>query len=260
VGLGRAALGKVLIPVGPVAFVTGGSGAIGAATVRALAETGLRVAVGYRSDAEGAAKAVAAAEEAGSQAMAVADDVADSAAVDAAVTRIEATLGPVEVLVHNAGVTADGLLLRMSDEQWAGVLATNLTGAFLTVRRVLPSMVRARRGRIVMVGSAAGAMGSAGQANYAAAKAGLVGLTRAVAREVASRNVNANLVEPGPIASPMTDVLPEARRAELAASVPLGRFGQPAEVAALIAFLCSDAAGYLTGAVIPVDGGLSMGR
>jgi 3-oxoacyl-[acyl-carrier protein] reductase len=149
--------------------------------------------------------------------------------------------------------------MRMTDDQWASVLRTSLDGAFHCTRRALPAMVRMREGRIVNVGSVAGILGSAGQANYAAAKAGLAGLTRAVAREVASRGVTCNLVAPGPIATAMTDALPDERRAELTRTVPLGRMGTPEDVAAVVAFLCSDQAAYITGAVVPVDGGLSMG-
>jgi 3-oxoacyl-[acyl-carrier protein] reductase len=147
----------------------------------------------------------------------------------------------------------------MSDEQWSTVVRTNLDGAFHAIRRALPGMVKARRGRIVNVGSVAGILGSAGQANYAAAKAGLIGLTRSIAREMASRQITCNVVAPGPIATAMLDSLPDARRDELAASVPLGRLGLPEEVAAAVAFLCSESAAYVTGAVIPVDGGMGMG-
>jgi 3-oxoacyl-[acyl-carrier protein] reductase len=234
---------------GRVALVTGGSRGIGAAAAGALAADGHRVAVCARGNAVGDGVA-----------LAVQADVGDPSSVDAAFATVEAELGKVEILVNNAGLTRDGLLLRMTDEQWGDVLRTNLDGAFHATRRALPNMVRGRFGRIVHVSSVAGAMGGAGQANYAAAKAGLVGFARSLAREMASRSITSNVVEPGPIATAMTDDLPDERKAELAASVPLGRFGTADEVAALIAFLCSDAAGYITGAVVPVDGGLSMGR
>jgi 3-oxoacyl-[acyl-carrier protein] reductase len=245
---------------GRIALVTGGSRGIGAATALALARDGHRVAITYTSDCTGADSVRAAIDAAGGQAYAVRADVTDVAAVGDAFRAVEEQWGPVEVLVSNAGITKDGLLLRMSDEQWSSVVSTNLDGAFNVVRRVLAGMVRARFGRIVTVSSVAGSSGSAGQANYAAAKAGLVGFTRSIAREVASRGITANVVEPGPIATTMTAALPDERQAELAAQVPLGRFGTTDEVAAVIAFLCSDAAAYVTGAVVPVDGGLGMGR
>ena len=243
-----------------IAFVTGGSRGIGRACAMALAGDGHRVAVCYRSDKEGAADTVAAITAASGEALAVAADVADPAALDGALKEIEATWGPVQILVNNAGVTRDGLLLRMSDEQWGEVLRTNLDGAFYAIRRAAPGMIRGRFGRIVNVGSASGATGSAGQVNYAAAKAGLVGLTRSVARELASRNVTCNLVAPGPIATAMLDGVSDERQAELTKLVPLARLGTADEVAATVAFLCSEAAGYITGAAIPVDGGLSMGH
>ena len=242
-------------PVGRVALVTGGSGGIGQAIVAALAQSGHRVAVGYRQDREGAEKAAA-----GIDGMAVAVDVTEPTSVDAAFTQAEDALGPVEVLVNNAGVNADGLLMRMGDEQWQRVLSTTLDGTFHATRRAAPGMVRRRFGRIVNVGSVVGATGAPGQANYAAAKAGLVGLTRSVARELASRGVTCNLVAPGPIATAMTDSLSEQRQGELIALVPLGRMGTAAEVAAVVDFLCSDAASYVTGAVVPVDGGAGMGH
>jgi len=214
----------------------------------------------FGHDEEGAAQTCAAVETAGGEALAVQADVADPAAVDAAFGRVEEAFGRVEVVVANAGITRDGLVLRMDDEAWGAVLRTNLDGAFHVIRRAAPGMLRARFGRIVAVGSVAGMSGSAGQANYGAAKAGLIGLTRAVARELGSRNVTANVVAPGPITTAMTDVLSDERRQAMTSQVPLGRFGTAEEVASVVAFLCSDAAGYVTGAVVPVDGGLGMGH
>ncbi|MDQ1445303.1 MAG: 3-oxoacyl-[acyl-carrier protein] reductase, partial [Acidimicrobiaceae bacterium] len=228
---------------------------IGAAIAAALAEAGNRVAVGYASNREPAEKLAA---DIGG--LAVAIEVTDPVSIEAAFTHIESTWGKVEVLVNNAGVTDDGLALRMGAEQWRHVLATNLDGAFNVTTRALTGMVRSRYGRIVNVGSVAGLTGSAGQVNYAAAKSGLVGLTRSLARELGSRHVTCNVVAPGPIATDMTAALSEERQTQLAAQVPLGRMGTPEEVAAVVAFLCSDQAAYVTGAVIPVDGGLGMGH
>ena len=238
-----------------VALVTGGSGGIGRASALALGQSGHRVAVGYRRDRESAEKAAAEIDG-----LAVELDVTDPDGVDTAFSRVEDALGPVEILVNNAGITADGLILRMSDEQWRDVLSTNLDGAFHATRRASATMLRRRYGRIVNVGSVVGSTGAPGQANYAAAKAGLIGLTRSVARELASRGVTCNLVAPGPITTPMTDALSEKRLGELIGIVPLGRMGTAEEVATVIAFLCSDAASYVTGAVVPVDGGASMGH
>ena len=187
-------------------------------------------------------------------------DVADASAVDAAFREIEAAFGPVTILVNNAGIARDGLLVRMSDDAWRAVLDTNLTGAFHTIRRATPGMMKARYGRIVNVSSASAQVGQAGQANYAAAKAGLVGLTRSVARELARRAITCNVVAPGPIVTAMTDDMPADWREQINTAVPLGRFGTAEECAAVITFLCSDAAGYVTGALVPVDGGLGMGH
>ncbi len=242
------------------AFVTGGSRGIGRATAVALAAGGHRVAFCYSADHEGAKETQRAIEGTGADAFAVKGDVADAASVDQVFKDIEEAFGPVEILVNNAGVTRDGLLARMSDEQWDTVLQTNLTGAFHTIRRATPKMMRGRYGRIINVSSVSGQSGQAGQANYSAAKAGLVGLTRAVARELASRHITCNVVAPGPIVTAMTEGLPDDWRSWAEQTVPLGRLGTPEEVAAVVAFLCSEEAGYVTGALVPVDGGLGMGH
>jgi 3-oxoacyl-(acyl-carrier-protein) reductase len=244
-----------------ICLVTGASGGIGRAVAVALAEAGhTQIAVAWSGNAEGGAQTCKAVEAAGATSLGIAVDVADPASVESAFKQVEAAFGPPEVLVNNAGITRDGLLMRMSDDDWSAVLRTNLDGAFHTIRRATPKMMRARFGRIVNVGSVVGSVGGAGQANYSAAKAGLIGLTRATARELASRGITCNLIAPGPITTAMTDALPADRRTDLAAAVPLGRFGTPEEVAATVAFLASDLAGYITGAVVPVDGGLGMGH
>jgi 3-oxoacyl-[acyl-carrier protein] reductase len=244
---------------GRVAFVTGGSRGIGRATAQALAAAGHRVAVCYSQDKDGAAETVRLIEESGGSGLAVAAAVEDTEAVDAAFKEIEATFGPVELLVNNAGITRDGLVARMSDDNWDAVIGVNLTGAFHTIRRAVPKMMRARFGRIVNVSSVGAGMGSAGQANYSAAKAGLLGLSRSVARELGSRGITCNVVAPGPIVTAMTEAMGGDWMGGVSALVPVGRPGTVEECAAAITFLCSDLAGYVTGALVPVDGGLGMG-
>ncbi len=236
-------------PESRVVLVTGANRGIGLSIARAFEADGYRVAVTYRSDPP--------AEPGGL--LCVPCDVTDTAQVDAAFDKVEAELGPVEILVSNAGVTADGLVLRMKDEDVQRVLDTNLVGGLRVARRAAQRMVRARFGRIIFMGSVVATIGQAGQANYAAAKAGLVGLTRSLARELASRNVTVNVVTPGPIVTDMLAKIGEERQAEMSRSVPLGRLGTPEEVASLVRFLASEEAGYITGAVVPIDGGLGMG-
>ena len=186
-------------------------------------------------------------------------DVTDSAGVDAAFTAVEAEQGPVEVLVANAGMTDDTLLMRMSEDSFSRVIDANLTGAYRVAKRATPGMLKAKRGRMIFISSVVAFLGSPGQANYAASKAGLLGLSRSIARELGSRNITANVIAPGFIETDMTAELTEARKDEILASVPLKRYGSAAEVAAAVQFLASDAAAYVTGTVLPVDGGLGMG-
>jgi 3-oxoacyl-[acyl-carrier protein] reductase len=229
-------------------LVTGGGRGIGLAVARAFAAAGDRVAVTLRSG------------DAPEGLLGVRCDVTSTAQVDAAFGEVEAAHGPVEVLVANAGTTSDQLVMRMSDEEFEGVLDTNLTGAFRCVRRASRGMVRLRRGRIVLVGSVVGLYGTPGQANYAASKAGLVGLARSVTRELAGRGITANVVAPGFVETDMTAGLPEERRAAYVAAVPAGRLASADEVAGVVRFLASDEAAYISGAVVPVDGGLGMGH
>ncbi len=234
-----------------VVLVTGGNRGIGLACARAFADAGHQVAVTYRTEPPPA--------DAAAGLLAVKCDVTDVAQIDAAFAEIESALGPVEVLVSNAGVTADMLVLRMSDDDFTGVLDANLVGGFRVAKRAVQKMMRARWGRIVFIGSVVGSTGQAGQANYAASKAGLVGLARSLAREFASRNITVNVVAPGPVATEMFAAVSDDTRSAIEAAVPLGRLAEPDEVAAAVQYLASDAAGYVTGAVLPVDGGLGMG-
>ena len=234
--------------MGRSALVTGGNRGIGLAIARALAEAGHAVTVTSRSG------------EAPEGLPAVACDVTSTEQVEAAFAAVEERQGPVEILVANAGITRDTLLLRMSQEDFAAVVDTNLAGAFRTAKRASRSMLRARWGRLVFVSSVVGMMGSPGQANYAASKSGLVGLARSLARELGSRNITANVVAPGFVDTDMTRALGDERRDQILGQVPLGRYASPEEVAAAVRFLASDEAAYITGAVLPVDGGLGMGH
>jgi 3-oxoacyl-[acyl-carrier protein] reductase len=228
-------------------LVTGGNRGIGLAIARAFAATGDKVAITHRGS--GAPEGL----------FGVTCDVTDAAAVDAAFTAAEAQHGPIEVLVANAGITDDTLLLRMSEESFTRVLDTNLTGAYRVAKRAAPGMLRARRGRMIFVSSVVAFAGSPGQANYGASKAGMLGLARAIARELGSRSITANVIAPGFIDTDMTAAVSEARKAEILAGVPLGRYGTVDEVAGTAVFLASDAAAYINGAVVPVDGGVGMG-
>ena len=229
-------------------LVTAGNRGLGLAIARAFAKKGDRVAVTHRGS--GAPDGL----------FGVQCDVTDSAAVDAAFGTVEAELGPVEVLVANAGITDDTLLLRMSEEQFQRVIDTNLTGAFRCAKRASTKMLRARWGRIIFISSVVGLYGGPGQVNYAASKAGLVGMARSITRELGGRKITANVVAPGFIETDMTDALPEQRKAEIISAVPAGRFAHPDEVAAAVTWLAGDSAAYISGAVIPVDGGLGMGH
>lgn len=231
-----------------VVLVTGGSRGIGLATARRFASLGDRVAVTYNSSPPP------------DDLFGVKCDVTSSEQVDEAFSTIERHFGPVEVLVANAGITKDTLLLRMSENDFTSVVDANLGGAYRVCKRGAQQMLRARRGRIVLVSSVVGLLGSAGQANYAASKAGLVGLARSLARELGSRSITVNVVAPGPVETDMTAVLGEDRLRALTDAVPLGRMATPDEIAGVIAFLASDDAAYITGAVVPVDGGLGMGH
>jgi NAD(P)-dependent dehydrogenase (short-subunit alcohol dehydrogenase family) len=229
-------------------LVTGGNRGIGLAIAQAFVKQGDRVAITHRGSGSPA------------DMLGVTCDITDPAAVEAAFTTIEAELGPVEVLVANAGVTDDTLLMRMSEEQFSRVIDTNLTGSWRCAKRATMKMVRARWGRMIFVSSVVGQMGGAGQVNYAASKAGLLGMARSITREIGSRNITANVVAPGFIATDMTAELSDELKASYLKQIPAGRMADPDEVAGVITWLASDAAGYVNGALIPVDGGLGMGH
>jgi 3-oxoacyl-[acyl-carrier protein] reductase len=241
-----------------VALVTGASQGIGRATALALAQAGARVAVAARNAGK-LAEVVAEIASGGGEAIAVPMDVADAEQVKAGFRRTIEKFGRLDILVNNAAITRDGLAVRMKAEDWDAVLRTNLTGAHFCAQQAMSVMMRARYGRIINVTSVVAETGNPGQVNYVAAKAGLIGLTRALAVEIASRNITVNAVAPGFIVSPMTAPLPQEVKDRLVARVPLGRMGKDAEVAAAIVFLASDEAGYITGAVLDVNGGLRMG-
>jgi 3-oxoacyl-[acyl-carrier protein] reductase len=231
-----------------VVLVTGGSKGIGRGIAQRLHAAGHRVAATYRSG------------DVPTGVLGVQCDITDPGQVDAAFKEVESALGPVEVMVANAGITRDTLLMRMSDDDWSTVIETNLTGSFRVAKRATRAMMRARFGRMIFISSVVGQLGSAGQVNYAASKAGLVGLARSLARELGSRGVTANVVAPGFIETDMTAVLSEDLVKKYTDQIPLGRLGAVDDIAATIEFLASDAAGYITGALIPVDGGLGMGH
>ncbi len=240
-----------------VAVVTGASQGIGRDTALALAEAGAKVAVAARND-EKLAALVNDITAGGGEAFAVKMDVADYEQVKAGFKQILEKFGRVDILVNNAAVTRDGLAMRMKKDDWDAVLQTNLTGAHFCIQQVLPAMMKARAGRIINISSVVAQSGNAGQANYVAAKAGLVGLTKAIAIEIASRNITVNAVAPGFIETPMTDVLPDKVKEELKTRIPLGRMGSPRDVAAAIVFLASDEAAYITGHVLNVNGGMHL--
>jgi len=238
-------------PPSRVALVTGGSRGIGLAIATKLAAAGHRVAVTFNATPPAQAEALGL--------LAVQADVTDVEQLDAAFATVEEQLGNVDILVANAGITRDNLVLRMSDDDFTSVIETNLTGTYRASKRAIKNMMRGRWGRIIFISSVVGQGGQAGQANYAASKAGLVGLGRSLAKEFASRNVTVNIVAPGPIDTDMLAALNEDQHAQMLNMVPLGRIGQPDEIAAAVTFLASEEAGFITGTVLPVDGGLSMG-
>jgi 3-oxoacyl-[acyl-carrier protein] reductase len=243
---------------GRIALITGASRGIGRATALELAAAGAAVGVNYRSDAAGATAVVGEIEAAGGRALALQADVANPEEAAALVARCEDELGEIDALVCNAGITRDNLIARISPQDFDDVIATNLGGAFHVCQAAARRMLRRRRGAIVTMSSIVGIHGNAGQTNYSASKAGLIGLTKSLAKEIGSRGVRVNCIAPGYIATELTDVLPESSRDALLASTPLGRLGEPEDIARCVRFLVSDAAGFVTGTVLAVDGGLGM--
>jgi 3-oxoacyl-[acyl-carrier protein] reductase len=242
---------------GQIALVTGATRGIGRAIAVALAQDGATV-IGTATTTDGASRIAAYLIDGGHRGTGLTLDVTDAAAVDGALADIQARFGPVTILVNNAGITRDNLLLRMKDDEWDAIMATNLKPAYRLAKAVLRGMMKARHGRIIQIGSVVGSSGNAGQANYAAAKAGLIGFTKALAQEVGSRNITVNCVAPGFVDTDMTRALPEAQRDRLLQQIPLGRLGAPEDIANAVAFLASAKAAYITGATLHVNGGMYM--
>lgn len=241
-----------------VALVTGSSSGIGAAIAKELAAGGATVAVNYRSNADGANEIVAVIEEAGGRAIAVQADVSDTEQSAALVKQVQQDLGGLHILINNAGTTRDTLLMTMKEEDWDGVIATNLRSVYTVTRAALRGMLKARWGRIINITSVVGLSGQAGQSNYAASKAGIIGFTKSLAREVGSRNITVNAIAPGFIPTSLTGVLSEEQNATIVSNTPLGRMGEPSEIAWAAAFLASERSAFITGQVLSVDGGLVM--